>query len=77
MYKFFANILIFLDKSKILYNFVKNKYLVMNDINIMTTDKDGNLADYINPILDLKSLSRNQVKNLAKEIANGESITHS
>jgi hypothetical protein len=35
------------------------------------------LYDRINPILDIKDLSRKQVKNLAKEIANGESKTHS
>ena len=42
----------------------------------MKTDNKGNLIDTINPILDLKPLSRKQVKELAKEIADNKSPTH-
>lgn len=49
----------------------------MEDNIIMKTNQEGDLLDYINPSLDIKNLSRKQVKELAKEIANGESKTHS
>lgn len=42
----------------------------------MKADNKGNLIDTINPILDLKPLTRKQVKELAKEIADNKSDTH-
>ena len=47
------------------------------DIIIMQYDDNIGLYDSINPILDIKDLSRKQIKQLAKEIANNESKTHS
>lgn len=48
-----------------------------NDEQLLKYDENIGLYDHINPILNLKDLSRKQVKEFAKEIANNESQTHS
>lgn len=48
-----------------------------NNEQLLKYDENIGLYDHINPVLNLKDLSRKQVKELAKEIANNESQTHS
>ena len=48
-----------------------------NNEQLLKYDEDIGLYDHINPVLNLKDLNRKQVKELAKEIANNESQTHS
>lgn len=48
-----------------------------NNEQLLKYDENIGLYDHINPILNLKDLNRKQTKELAKEIANNESQTHS
>ena len=44
------------------------------DDKIMQYNNDVGLYDYINPTINLKDLNRKQVKDLAKEIADGQGL---
>ena len=48
-----------------------------NNEQLLKYNENIGLYDHINPVLNLKDLNRKQVKELAKEIANNKSQTHS